>query len=223
MFRFFLQRPFLVNLSIVLIVISGLIAASRMRREALPDVDQRMVYVTTAYPGAAAAEVSLNITTPLEREIRGVDGVERVRSVSRSEISRITVSLDRTKKRLNDVKQQIRRAVDRAVLPSAVVQSPLVTESRVADMPILEVVLSADKKNLKLYKMAFRLRDICRRLNGVSRVNLLGWSQREIQVLVNPAALNAKSVTLSDVVSSLKAGNPSGIVALYEILILLQD
>ena len=210
MFRYFLSRPFLVNLSIVLILVAGLVAAGRMRREALPDVDQRKIYVTTAYPGASPRDVALDVTTPLEREIGGVDGVDRVRSISRSGISRITVSLDPERSDLSDVKQQIRRAVDRTILPAAVVQPPDIRESRVADIPVIEVVLSSTVRNRKLYDRAVRLRDRCRRIAGVSGVRLCGWPQREFRVLVDPRAMNRSSITFSDIVAALRNGNPSG-------------
>ena len=78
----FVKRSVFANLITIGIFIAGMVALTQIKREAFPKVDFDIVVINTVYPGASPQEVELLVTTPLERELKGVDGVKSSTSTS---------------------------------------------------------------------------------------------------------------------------------------------
>src|SRR5436309_8929457 len=72
----------------------GVAAFERLPIEAFPDVTDTMVHVITLYPGRAAEEIERQVTLPLEKELNGLPGLYRLRSVSMFGLSYITLTFD---------------------------------------------------------------------------------------------------------------------------------
>ncbi|MEO1368360.1 MAG: efflux RND transporter permease subunit, partial [Acidobacteriota bacterium] len=75
----------------VALVLLGLLAYAGLPREKFPDIQVPVVFVTTAYPGAAPLEVEQQITNLIERELAGLDGVDKMDSRSMESASLVTV------------------------------------------------------------------------------------------------------------------------------------
>ena len=80
MIEFFLRRRVVVNLMSLIFIVAGGYLFFTVKREAFPEVSYDIVSVTTIYPGATPEDVEKLITKPLEDEIRGVSGIDRVES-----------------------------------------------------------------------------------------------------------------------------------------------
>src|SRR5262245_6155032 len=87
------QRGVVVFLTLVFAA-WGYLAFSRLPIEAFPDVTDTMVHVITLYPGRAAEEVERQVTLPLERELNGLPGLFRLRSVSMFGLSYVTLTFE---------------------------------------------------------------------------------------------------------------------------------
>src|SRR3990167_4202910 len=92
--QFCIQRPvFATVLSLILIMI-GIMGFQNLETRFLPRFSINRVMISTAYPGASANLVETSITTPLEKSISGIDGIDYVSSDSSQGASSITVILD---------------------------------------------------------------------------------------------------------------------------------
>ena len=67
-FKFFIDRPKVVNLILVLVIISGSLAFINLKRNSVPNVDFKHMIVTTIYPGASPKDVEINISIPIEEQ-----------------------------------------------------------------------------------------------------------------------------------------------------------
>ena len=81
----------------VIILLIGLICYERLSVRLIPNVDEPIVTVATTYPGANARVIESQITKPIEDALSGIEGIDYISSVSRAELSQVTVrfKLDR--------------------------------------------------------------------------------------------------------------------------------
>ena len=93
---FFLDRPLIVNLISVMIVIVGIVSAITLKKEMFPKVEFDVILITTAYPGSSSEDVEKLVTLSLEREIKAVDGIKEMNALSAegSSIIYLTVEPD---------------------------------------------------------------------------------------------------------------------------------
>jgi multidrug efflux pump subunit AcrB len=89
-----IERPVLATVISLLITMLGAIALFRLPNRELPDVDPPIVSVITVYPGAAPEVVETSVTEPLEDQLIGIEGVKHLTSLSREQVSGITVEFD---------------------------------------------------------------------------------------------------------------------------------
>lgn len=86
-----IRRPVLATVMSLLIILVGLIAFDRLPVREYPNIDAPVVSVRTVYPGASAEVMESQITKPLEDSLSGIEGIRTIKSVSREEVSQITV------------------------------------------------------------------------------------------------------------------------------------
>jgi len=207
--KFFIDRPLLVYLISILIVITGFLVATNLSRQVLPNVDMQQVHVETIYPAASARDVEINVTLPLEEKILEVDGIKSVRSISMESFSYIRVELDPDAENLEETKSDIRRAVDQVTnLPREIQERPAVYDIETSWIPVVILALSSPSlPEARLRKIAERMEKQIESLPGVSRVDKLGYRDREISVQVQPEKLAAYYLSLQDVANAIRARN----------------
>jgi len=89
-----IERPVLATVISLLITMLGVIALFRLPNRELPDVDPPIVSVITVYSGAAPEVVETSVTEPLEDQLIGIEGVKHLTSLSREQVSSITVEFE---------------------------------------------------------------------------------------------------------------------------------
>jgi multidrug efflux pump len=192
------------------IVLLGILSYRHMPRENFPDVKVPVVTVSTALEGANPTDVETSITIPLETELDGVEGLEKMRSVSSEGLSVVTIEFD------PDVDTQvalarIRDAVDRGKgeLP-AEADEPIVKEFSLAgDIPVIVLnILGEDPITLsELKELGEKVEDDLKRIRGVLDVRVRGGSERQVLVEVDPDRMRFYRLTLLQVQSILRGTN----------------
>ena len=86
------KRPVLATVMSLLIVLVGSIAFEQLAVREYPKIDPPVISVRTVYKGAVAQVVESVITTPLEDALSGIEGIKTIKSQSREEVSKITVT-----------------------------------------------------------------------------------------------------------------------------------
>lgn len=95
MVNFFIHRPIFAASIAILMVLAGVVAYQFLPVAQLPEVTPPQVVVTTTYPGASAEVVANTVTTPLEQQINGVEGMAYISSVSADDgSSNITITFN---------------------------------------------------------------------------------------------------------------------------------
>ncbi|MBT6049948.1 MAG: efflux RND transporter permease subunit, partial [Candidatus Scalindua sp.] len=85
--KFFATNHLLANLITVIVILLGIYSVMNIKRDMFPSVDLDMVSITTRYPGASPEDVELNVTNKLEKELKNVDGIDKLTSYSLENIS----------------------------------------------------------------------------------------------------------------------------------------
>ncbi|MCS6990596.1 MAG: efflux RND transporter permease subunit [Chitinophagales bacterium] len=194
----------------VFLVFMGLRAYRDLPKELFPDVTLPTIYVATAYPGSAPADIENLITRPLEKEIAALNGVYRITSNSVQDFSAIQVEFV-SGTDINAANQLVKDAVDkaRALLPGDLdpTWGPNVSKIEFADFPILQVNVSGDYDLGRLKRYAELLKDQIEQLPQIARVDLIGAPEREIQIEVDMYQMQAAKVTLFDIYSAISNEN----------------
>lgn len=210
--EFSVKRSLLVNLISLFVVIAGLytLYIYQIRREAFPEVSYDMVTITTVYPGAAPQEVEKLVTVPIEKELKGVDGIEEMYSSSLDNTSSILVEISQDVKDKAKVADDIRDAVDRVRdLPAGIEDEPFVNEVTSGEMPVIQVALSGGMSEKELQENAENLQDFLEDIKGVSTVALRGFRDNEVWVEVDPEKLSEMHLSIEEVMSALRNKNRS--------------
>lgn len=206
--RYFVNNPRLVNLLLVLVLVMGLLSFFSLKRNTFPSVDFKIVFVTTVYPGAAAKDVEINVTVPLEEELLNVSGIKDINSYSTENISSVSITIDPNNPDPAKVKSDIAKAIDRVTdLPREVRGRPTLIELGSDIFPIFEVAVSGNVPELELRQYARTLEKKLKTVPGVGSIEKLGYRKREIRIEVDQRRLDDNYVSLNEVMGAIAASN----------------
>ena len=204
-----IRQPVLATVMMVALAVLGLSSYRQLKVDQFPDVEFPVVTVTTVYPGAPPETVEREVTKRIEEAINTVEGIKHIESTSQEGLSNIVVLFHlevSTQVATQDVRGKI--AGIRGELPQQI-EEPIVQRIDLAQMPVVSISVNAPGlPPAAATDLADKV--IKRRLEtvpGVGSVNLVGESEREIQVVVDRARLEAYHLSLADVVKALASEN----------------
>ena len=204
---FFLDRSLLVNLFTGVVMVLGTAYVYNLQKEVFPRVDFGVINVTVPYPGSSAEDVERRVIIPMEREIKGISGINDINSLSQEGFGRIIITVEQDAdldKVLDDIKNALDRVTD---LPESV-ESPTTNSISNKDQQIISVVLTGEDYNL-VKETAKDLRDDLERMNEMRRVTLGGYLPDEIRLEVSPEKLSYYEVSAKDIVDAVRKRNRS--------------
>lgn len=194
-----IKKSTTVMVMVVFIIIAGLTSYFSLPREATPDVKIPYMIITTVYPGVAPADIENLITRKIEKELKNLKDVKEIASSSSESFSVISVEFD-PKVDLNFALQQTKDKVDAAKpdLPEEA-EDPVVSEINFENMPIINIILTADYDLVKLKKVADDLSDDFETIQGVLDAKVTGDLEREVKINTDPSRLNQYNLSIMDV------------------------
>jgi multidrug efflux pump len=210
-----IRRPVLATVMSLLIILIGLIAFDRLPVREYPNIDAPVVSVRTVYPGASAEVMESQITKPLEDSLSGIEGIRTIKSVSREEVSQITVEFVQSRDpeaAANDARDRVARV--RGALPNEA-QDPVVAKIEADAQAIIWLAFSsATQTPLEITDYADRVvADQLKTLPGVASVIVGGGRRYAMRLWLDPSRMAALGVTVQDVEAALRSQNtelPSG-------------
>ncbi|NCS95406.1 MAG: efflux RND transporter permease subunit, partial [Leptospira sp.] len=208
-FRFFIDRPLFVKIAILGVILISLMSIRKMQRDGFPQVDLGTMIITTKYLGASPKDVEENVTRLLEDEIKGVAGIKTFTSTSQENVSVIIVEIDIDYPDQKEVKDEIRRAVERVTdLPPEVKERPQIRDLKATEFPAISVGISGDGVDYGVIRDAAKLveKEI-KRIPGVSQVDKYAYRDKEFLVYTDPAKLKANYIGIADVLQAISARN----------------
>lgn len=221
-----IRQPVSVLVGVLLVLIGALVAVRQVPVQLTPDVDDTIVSVMTMWPGASPEEVEQSIIERQEEKLQGVAGVRSMTSTASQGSARVRLEFAAGTDKdaaIREVSDRLRQVPD---YPFGVDQ-PVVEASDPENKDYISwIVLSAgnavardgsafDIRTLQDFAVD-RVKPQIERVPGVAEVNVLGGRERVLQVRVDPAALAARGVTISQLAAVLRAANqnaPAGSLA----------
>jgi multidrug efflux pump subunit AcrB len=198
----------LTPLVVVASVLLGIFAVIMLPREEEPQIKVPMIDVMVAMPGATAKEVEERVTSPMEKLLWEISGVEYVYSTSRAGESLVIVrfkvghDLETALVRLN---QKLQSNFDR--IPPGVT-APLIKAKSIDDVPILALTVHSDRYDpVTLRRLAAELEDAVKQVPDVAETTLIGGQHRTILASIDPAKLAARNLSLAGIVPILQQAN----------------
>ncbi|MEW6753020.1 MAG: efflux RND transporter permease subunit, partial [Candidatus Latescibacterota bacterium] len=188
----------------VFILVGGLISYLTLPREAAPDVKIPFMIVSTVYPGVAPEDMESLVTRKIEQELKTLKNVKEITSSSSESVSQIAIEFDPSVD-LDYALQRVKDKVDAAKqeLPEDV-EDPVVTEIDFENMPIINVILTADYGLVRLKKVADDFADAFEAVPGVLEARVTGALEREVKVKIDPARLVQYNLGLWDVTDAIQ-------------------
>ena len=210
-----IKRPVLASMMNLALILIGLVCLFELPVREVPDIDPPIVTVTTTYTGASANVVETEVSERLEEVINGIEGIKRLTSESREELSSVTVEFYLWRDvdlAAQDVRDRVARA--RGQLPDDI-EEPVVAKQEADASPIMWVAVYSDRySTLEITDIAENLlRDSLQTVQGVSSVILGGSKRYAIRLRLDSDLMAARGVAVLDVERALREQNvelPSG-------------
>jgi multidrug efflux pump len=210
-----IKRPVLATVMSLAIILIGVITFLRLPVREYPNIDAPIVSVRTVYPGASAEIMESQVTQPLEDSLAGIEGIRTIKSVSREEVSQITVEflLERdVDAAANDVRDRVARV--RGQMPDET-KDPVVAKIEADAQAVMWLAFSSTRHSaLEITDYADRIIvDRLQALPGVASVIIAGERRYAMRLWLDRDRMAAYGLTPQDVEDALKKQNielPSG-------------
>ena len=192
----------------ILITLGGILAYNNMPKESFPDITIPKIFVSTVYPGTAPTNMENLVTKPIEKQLKGIAGVKKITSSSVQDVSNVIIEFG-TDIDIPVAKQRVKDAVDKARsdLPQDLPRDPVVVDINLSDLPIMYINIAGDYDLNKLKKYADDMKDQIEGLKEISKVEIVGALEREIQVNVNMYRMQAAQISIGDIERAIGSEN----------------
>lgn len=194
----------------VIISIYGLIKFNSMPKEQFPDIVVPTISIATVYIGNSPKDIENLVTRPIEKELKGISGAKviKIQSTSQADYSLIVVEFD-TDVKTDLARQKVKDAIDKARsdLPTDLTQEPDVQEFAFSELPIMFVNVSGDYEGIKLKEYADKMQDRFEELSEITRAEIVGAPEREIQVNVDPSKMAVSRISFTDIENAIAREN----------------
>lgn len=194
---------------VFIISVFGIINYYTIPKEQIPEIVIPMVVVNTIYPGTSPSDIENLVTRPLEKNLKSLGGVKKISSRSVQDFSAIIVEFN-TGIEIKEAKQRVNDAVDKTKKdlptdPSFI--EPSVMEIDLSEIPIQYINLSGDMPLDRLKSYADEMQDRIETLKEITRVEIGGALNREIQINIDMYKMKAASLTFRDVEQAVSLNN----------------
>lgn len=208
------KKPISTILIFIGVIVFGLFSLKGLSIDLYPEMDMPAITVMTTYSGANAADIETNISRILEDNLNTVDNLDKITSESSDNISLIQLEFEwgsDLDAAANDVRDVIGRV--QSQLPDEA-DIPTIFKFSSSMIPVVILYATADESYPALNKILDdKLVNTLNRIDGVGAVSLMGASEREVQINVDPRKMEAYNLSVEQLGQIVRAENidtPSG-------------
>ena len=206
---FAIKRPIITVVTMIALVVFGLASLARLDTDEFPDIDQPIVFIGIAYPGASPDVVEREVVDRLEDKISGISGVDKLNSTSTDGFAQIIIQFVFSKD-VNQATQDVRDAISavRSQLPAEMLE-PIIQRFDPNTLPIVSLALTSNVLTTpQLTQLADQtIGGELRSIAGVAQVNVVGGDSAQLNVDVRPTDLAAAGIGIDQIVNALRAQN----------------
>lgn len=192
----------------VILVIFGVMQYNSTPKERFPEIVFPYFMIGTIHPGTSPADMENLITRPIEKHLKGIDGVKQIVSNSIQDYSSIFIEFELSADEVQaylDVKQAVDDA--RSELPTDLFQDPEISRIDLSEIPVLFINLSGDVGLVKLKELAEKLQDEIEALEEITRADIAGALDREIQINVDLYKMQAAGLSFNSIINAIASEN----------------
>jgi len=203
-----IKRPSLVIVLFTILTLGGLFSYSQLGYELIPKFEQNVITISTIYPGASPSEVENTVTKKIEDAIASLENVKKIDSKSYESLSIVSITLTSNAKvdfSLNDAQRKINAII--SDLPDDV-KTPALTKFSLSDLPIMTLGANGEMDEAEFYDLIDKkIAPILSRVQGVAQVNIIGGSEREIQVNLDAVKMQGYGLSIPQVQQNILTSN----------------
>jgi len=191
-----------------LISVLGMMNYYFIPKEQFPQVVIPYIIVNTPYPGTSPEDIENLVTRPIEKQLKSISDVKKVTSNSVPDFSSIVVEFD-PKISITDAKQRVRDAVDKSKtdLPNDLPDQPQILDIDLSEFPVMYINISGNYSLDKLKKYADIAQDKIEGVKEITRVDIVGALEREIQIEADIFKMQAAKVTFGNIEQAVASEN----------------
>ncbi len=213
MFQKIVQRGTLLTVAVLITCVLGIVAALRIPVQMIPDLDVRAISVRTNWPGATPQDVEKDILIVLVEYLRNLPNLSRIIATARSGRAEVELEFPFGTD-ITDMLIRVNNALSQVPsYPEAVDEPRIYANSFSANnfMYFIVTPLPGNPRQLDMDLMRDFLEDNVKprvsRVPGISEVSVWGGAERQVQILIDPARLAQRGLTLSDVRNAIRSRN----------------
>ncbi|MDO9624586.1 MAG: efflux RND transporter permease subunit [Pseudomonas sp.] len=204
-----IRRPVFATVLSLIVVLLGLMAYDRLSVREYPNIDVPIVTVNVSYPGASPEIMESQVAQPIEDVLSGIEGLDFVSSISRSENTQITAQFklgSNSDEAANDVRDRLGRV--RGLLPDEITE-PMVQKVEADAQPVIWLAFYSERYSaMEITDVLERvIKDRLQTIPGVSEVQIRGGRTFAMRIWLDPEKLAAHNLTVQDVEDALRRQN----------------
>jgi multidrug efflux pump len=198
---------------IVIILISGISSYITVPKESFPEVVVPEVFVGTPYPGNSPGDIEKLITRPIEKELKGITGIDKIISTSQQGYSSIDIKFDFSvtpEVALRKVKDKVDIAMSDPSFPDDLPSDPNIFDLNFTELvPVMQVNLSGDYPIDQLEDYADILQERIEDVEQINEAEIRGVNAKEMEVEVDHLRAEAMLVSFNDIAQAIGQENLS--------------
>ena len=208
--RVSINNPVFATMVMIAILVLGVASYNRLAVEQMPDIDFPVAVVFVSYPGASPEAVETDLTKPIEDAVNPIGGVRQITSRSREGSCVVIIEFE-LKTDVNVAIQEVRDRIARIRIgfPRDAKEPYISKADTDNEQPIFNLAVTSEQRGLReLTTMAEQvIRKRLENVRGVGSIELSGGTKRQIQILLDPAAMTALGVGVEQVIAALRNEN----------------
>lgn len=203
--RYFVRYNLTGDLLMLAILASGYVGLTNLSSNFFPVTESKKIQVQVVYPGASAAEIEEGIVAKIEENLKGISGLDQVKSVCSENAG--TISIETVSPELTDeALQNVKNAVDRIASFPVGMEPPIVYKQDAIGVAISFAVIGVE--DLRVLKSEARsIETELRSARVISQVQLSGFPDEEIEISLRQAKLNELNVSVAEIATAVRNAN----------------
>jgi multidrug efflux pump subunit AcrB len=202
---YFVRHPVSGNILMVLILLFGWFGLKNIRSSFFPLVDSRVIVIQAVYPGASPVEIEEGITLKIEDNLKSISGLDRITSTSSENTTRIIVEFNKGYK-MSQAIQDVKNAVESISSFPTGMEPPVVFLQENLNFAASFAISGSDDLGV-LKKHARKAESDLRAIDGVSKIEISGFPDEEIEISFSEDDLRAFNLTFSEALTAVARSN----------------
>jgi multidrug efflux pump subunit AcrB len=195
---YFIKYPVAVNIIVIAFLLFGYFGYSGLKTSFFPQLQSNIVTISVVYPGASPQEIEEGVVLPIETNLKGIVGVDRVTSTSSENNAILTVEIIRSYD-IDIVLADIKNAVDKIPNFPVGMEPPVIGKRENVAKSVSFVISGDDIPPRTLKQTARKVETDLLRMEGISQVKLSGFPDEEIEIAVRESDLRAYNLTFQNI------------------------